>query len=186
MTDYFACACALVREQFSNLATANGPSIVVTDGGHRGNDSSEPNPPSVLGKTEPDPLGSLLGTNYERFNSNTGISGLAKFHGDRLDVLAVTASRKNTGQFREFVRIAKQQFARIFIWEVWNPELEPVLRRYKFTPASELQLDGEQLTGFKWERPNPPYSLYPRDEMDRESDWFEAHDNAIFGDDDEI
>ena len=44
MTDYFALACAIVREQFPNLVKANRPSMVVTDSGNRGNDSPAPNP----------------------------------------------------------------------------------------------------------------------------------------------
>jgi len=42
MTDYFALACSIVREQFAVPIDASK----ATDGGHRGKESPAPNPPT--------------------------------------------------------------------------------------------------------------------------------------------
>lgn len=104
---------------------------------------------STLGAIYLDLTSVLLGTGYDRFSSPTGIQGLAKQDGSRLDLLAIDASDPGKGQFREFMRQAKSEFEQIFIWEVWNPLLKEILVRYGFRPAVGF-FEGEMLTGFWW------------------------------------
>ena len=107
---------------------------------------------SLLGETMPDPFSKLLGTNLFRFRSPTGLNGLAKTVGeDRLDLVAVDASIPGTGQFRTFIKKAKQEYAVICIWEVWNPMLDEILPRYGFKPHAGVDEDtGESLSGYRW------------------------------------
>ncbi len=106
---------------------------------------------SVLGQIWTDRIGALLGTNYKRFKSPTGLNGLAKSSGDRLDILAVDATQPGTGQFRRFIKRAKQEYKTICIWEVWNKDLEGILGRYEFNPCDENDPDThEHLTGYRW------------------------------------
>lgn len=105
----------------------------------------------VLGRTEPDPAGLILGTGYERFESPTGIDGLAKENGDRLDVLAVYAREHGQGAFREFIRLAKKEYRTVCVWLDDNPAIGPALQRYGFTPETEIQPDGEIVTGWRWD-----------------------------------
>ncbi len=107
---------------------------------------------NVLGETYPDPISRLLGTKLFRFRSPTGLNGLAKTVGDdRLDLVAVDASIPGIGQFRTFIKRAKQEYAIICIWEVWNPMLEEVLPRYGFQPHMGIDKDtGEPLNGYRW------------------------------------
>jgi hypothetical protein len=105
--------------------------------------------PSFL-VVEPDPVSDMLGTGYMRFESGCGVFGLAKAKGDRLDVLAVVASMPGTGQFREFVRRAKLEYRTICVWEDWNPLVGEILNRYGFRRVTEVQDDGELLTGWRW------------------------------------
>lgn len=107
---------------------------------------------ALLGPTEPDPFGLFLGTGYQRFESPCGIHGLAKESGDRLDVLAVYAAEAGKGQFREFIRLAKEQFQTVCVWFDDNPALGPALKRYGFTPETEIDGSGEVLTGWRWDK----------------------------------
>lgn len=112
------------------------------------------NPPTpLMGQFEPDPVGEMLGTWYMKFQSPTGIGGLAKWSDERLDLLAVHASFKGKGQFREFIRIAKHRFKTICVWEDMNPIMGPMLRRYGFSPETEIQGWGEAVSGWRWDRP---------------------------------
>lgn len=110
---------------------------------------------SVLGQTRPDRIAQILGTGYERFNSLTGVDGLAKVNGDRLDVLAVHTPEpfQNRGCCREFVRQAKEQYCTVCIWHVDNQTLAGALKRYGFTPETEIQSDGEIVPGWRWDKP---------------------------------
>jgi len=107
---------------------------------------------SVLGNTSPFPLGDLLGTGYETFESPTGIHGMSKQNKiGRLDLLAVAATKRGTGQFRDFIDQAKKEYKTICVWEIWNEELAVILARYGFRPVEEIDHDtGELLTGLCW------------------------------------
>lgn len=106
----------------------------------------------VLGLTNPDPVGELLGTGYLRFQSPTGIDGLAKENGDRLDLLAINALIPGIGQFRRFIRRCKREYETICIWEVWNSWLPEVLQQYGFRAHSEKDRDtGERLEGYRYD-----------------------------------
>ncbi len=105
---------------------------------------------SVLGITMPDPAGQLLNTGYDRFESETGIHGLAKSEENRLDILAVVAMEEGTGQFREFIKQCKAEYTTVCIWEVWNPQLQEVLPRYGFQRTTEFQVD-EVTHGWRWD-----------------------------------
>lgn len=106
----------------------------------------------VLGPLLPDPASTILGTGYSRFESPSGLRGLAKVHGRRLDLLVVDASRPGTGQFRAFIDAAKREFDMIYLWEVWNPALDLILQRYGFRACREADLDtGEILDGYRYD-----------------------------------
>ena len=106
----------------------------------------------VLGLTNPDPVGELLGTGYLRFQSPSGIDGLAKENGDRLDLLAVNALVPGIGQFRRFIQRCKREYETICIWEVWNPMLHEILQRYGFRAYSEKDRHtGERLEGYRYD-----------------------------------
>ena len=105
----------------------------------------------VLGQTESHWASAMLGTGYEQFHSPTGINGLAKVNGDRVDILALDARDPGTGQFRIFMDQCKREFETIYIWEVWNPTLRHVLARYGFLPVTEKDLDTEEeLKGYRY------------------------------------
>lgn len=105
----------------------------------------------IMGNTCPDPFGMMLGTGYYRFESMTGIDGLAKESGERIDILALaTKHALRQGRFRNFIQQLKKQYQTICIWEIWNPWLEPVLIRYGFKPVSEVHY-GENVTGVRWD-----------------------------------
>ena len=109
---------------------------------------------ATLGQITPSPAADILGTGYSRFVSPFGIDGLCRTDGRRLDLLAVIANQPNTGQFREFMEAAKQEFDEIGIWDILNPELNPVLERYGFMPAAMTDpKTGEWVAGRKWLKP---------------------------------
>ena len=99
---------------------------------------------------DPDPIGELLGTGYSRFQHASGMAGLAKVTGDRLDILAVNATQEGQGQFREFIAAAKKTFRVVAVWEDWNPILAPALERYGFKPAQCVEAWGETNNGWEW------------------------------------
>lgn len=95
----------------------------------------------------------MLGTGYEQFHSPTGMNGLAKVDGDRLDILALDASAPGTGQLRAFIDQCKREFETICIWEIWNPLLEEILRRYGFRAfkrAVDKDTD-EEMDGYRYD-----------------------------------
>ena len=106
---------------------------------------------SILGQTQIDPIGKILETGYLRFQSPTGLAGLAKRNGDRLDILAVHSSKEGRGQFREFILKAKSEFKTICVWEIWNPILESALSRYGFAAETEITAWGEAVKGMRWD-----------------------------------
>lgn len=85
-----------------------------------------------------------LDTGYSEFESSAGVEGLAKIENDTLSLLAVNATKKRTGQFRQFISQAKRKFQKIEILEVWNLGLRDVLKRYGFE-----QINGDT---FVWNR----------------------------------
>lgn len=101
---------------------------------------------------EPDPLGSALGTGYNRFKSTTGVDGLAKISGNEFRILAVHTFNPGQGQFREFIAKCKESFDSILVEVIMAPNLASVLTRYGFTP-SELKEDwGEEMPVLKWQK----------------------------------
>lgn len=104
-----------------------------------------------IGKTTPSFIGVMLGTGYDEFQSPSGIGGLCKVTGDRLDLLAVHASIEGKGQFREFIRQCKEWFKTICVWHIANPVVEGALERYGFTPETEIDGQGETMTGMRWD-----------------------------------
>jgi hypothetical protein len=108
---------------------------------------------SVLGIVTPDAVALMLGTGYERFVSPTGISGLARVSGKRLDILAVNAIRRGTGQFRSFIARAKQEYETVCVWEIANPLLDIVLPRYGFRRVLEIdERTGEWIDGHRYDK----------------------------------
>lgn len=99
---------------------------------------------------EPDPIGEILGTGYSRFTHASGMAGLAKVTGDRLDILAVNTTQEGQGQFRQFITAAKNTFRAVAVWADWNPILAPALERYGFKPAQCVEAWGETNNGWEW------------------------------------
>lgn len=108
----------------------------------------------MLGVMEPDPVGLLLGTGYQRFASPFGIDGLCIVTATCLDLLAVEARTPRHGHFRHFIQQCKNRFQEIVIWHVDNPILKSALIRYGFEPTLQIGPDGERIPGFRWERPS--------------------------------
>lgn len=106
---------------------------------------------ALMGDYRPDPIGEILHTGYMQFQSPTGIGGLAKWAGERLDLLAVHARTRQQGEFRKFIALAKGRFQTICVWEISNPILDAALERYGFQPETELQGDGEIINGRRWD-----------------------------------
>lgn len=100
-----------------------------------------------------DLVGAILGTGIDQFASPFGINGLGKLSGDKLrtlELLAVSADKPGTGQFRAFMLYCKATFETIYVWEIWNDDLRNALVRYGFSDCSRTEPDGEELTGMKW------------------------------------
>jgi hypothetical protein len=108
---------------------------------------------SVLGKTSPDPMGLILETRFDRFVSPTGIEGLARATGDRLDVLAVHNDTGMTGRFRDFIAAAKLEYRTICILAIKNQAIHAALLRYGFTPDVEIDQFGDTQELLRWDRP---------------------------------
>lgn len=107
---------------------------------------------TILGELTLDPVSQVLGTGYLRFQSPTGIDGLAKVKENRLDLLAFNALVPGVGQFRRFIGRCKREYETICIWEVWNPWLHEVLQRYGFRAYSEVDRDtDERLEGYRYD-----------------------------------
>lgn len=106
---------------------------------------------NVLGQTTPDPLGLMLGTDFDRFESPYGIDGLARVSGSELELLAVVTDTPGEGQFRQFITACKAQFESIRVFEIWNDALAHTLERYGFTPFTTTE-NGEPLSGYRWQR----------------------------------
>ena len=87
---------------------------------------------------------------YQKFNSPLDVDGLAKVENGELHILTVISHKR--GCFRDFIAQSKQEFPRIYLWEVWNPTLPPVLQRYGFVPTWRVSGDGERIIGFVWTR----------------------------------
>src|ERR1051325_12094400 len=102
---------------------------------------------TVLGTTEPDPIGVMLDTGYMRFVSSTGIEGLAKTTGRQLDVLAVVNPTGKPSSFRNFIAQAKTEFDTINVWVIENPVVADALKRYGFTPETMMDPDGVPVEG---------------------------------------
>lgn len=107
----------------------------------------------VLGRVEPDPIGQLLKSGFDRFTSPTGIEGLAKFSDDRLDLLALLAPHPGQGAFRALIVRAKSEYKTICVWEIWSPWLTGVLERYGFKPTTEFADGGWKHEGMRWDKP---------------------------------
>ncbi len=106
---------------------------------------------SVLGVTSPHWASKMLGTDYDLFESPTGMRGLAKEDGNRLDILAVDATDEGKGQFRNFIVQCKKEFQEIYVWEVWNDVVANALERYGFRRVTEFRIDAH-VDGWKWEQ----------------------------------
>lgn len=108
---------------------------------------------SVLGTTTPDPFGVMLNTRMERFVSPTGIEGLARANGDRLDILAVINPTPIRGCFHKFIDQSKTEFKTICVMSISNQFLYDALLRYGFTPDVEIDQFGEIQELLRWDRP---------------------------------
>jgi len=108
----------------------------------------------VLGTTCPDPVSAMLGTQMNRFTSPTGIEGLARVTGDRLDILAVINPTEKRGRFREFISAAKLEYRTICVMIIENPVVHAALLRYGFTPDVEIDQFGDTQQLLRWDKPS--------------------------------
>jgi len=109
----------------------------------------------ILGPLTPDPFGKLFSTSFQNFDAPTGIDGLCKITGDKLELLAVYSEHDGQGNFRRFIADCKTHFATICIWQVDSRILQACLPRYGFRTWSEKQqVSGEWqvLDGFRWDK----------------------------------
>lgn len=115
---------------------------------------------------QPDPIGQMLGTFFNRFESRAGIGGLAKVSPDSLtlELLAVHSATPGTGQFRRFIANCKAHYHTICVWHVSNPLLDKVLPRYGFNREVTVDGYGETLTGWRWDKP-PQCAPLPQDAL---------------------
>lgn len=103
-------------------------------------------------KFAPDPVADMLGTGYQRFISDSGVHGLCKVvDGTELHILAVSAIRPGTGQFRKFMALCRAELGALYFWEVWNTSLAKTLARYEFV-VCDGEWKGEKLTGMVWRK----------------------------------
>lgn len=110
--------------------------------------------PPVITVRSVDPIGSMLGTGYLRFESVYGIRGLMKEGaGHSLILLVVEADHPGHGQFREFIKAAKAEYQGIMVVEVWNEVLKRALTRYEFAPIRFKDDKGEVSDAMSWTLP---------------------------------
>ncbi len=107
---------------------------------------------SVIEDCGPDYWAQQFGTNYRRFQSATGIHGLYKRDGKRLDLLAVHATRPGHGQFRKFMHQCQSEFDTVCVWVIGSEILADALNRYGFHAETQVQGDGEVLRGQRWDK----------------------------------
>ena len=98
-------------------------------------------------------MGLILETRFERFVSPTGIEGLARAIGDRLDVLAVVNPTLQNGRFRQFMAQAKSEYKSICVLAIENPAIYSALIRYGFTPDVEIDQFGDTQELLRWDKP---------------------------------
>lgn len=106
---------------------------------------------AMMGKIFPDWTSEILGTGFVRFEARCGVMGLAREDGESLHVLAIESTTPGKGQFRKFVELSKKNYSNVYIWEVWNEWLRPVLRKYGFNEVSEFH-HGDYVDGFVWRK----------------------------------
>jgi hypothetical protein len=102
---------------------------------------------NLLGNVTDHPIGVALGSPFKQFESPFGLNGLCWVEGMTLHLLALDSKQK--GAFRAFIQEAKNQYAVINVWEIWNPWLGGVLERYGFKPVTGT-LHGDQVEGMRW------------------------------------
>jgi hypothetical protein len=107
----------------------------------------------ILGEVNPDPIGEMLGTGMMCFVSPVGISGLCKESedGNELNLLAVVARQRGTGQFRTFIDQCKNNYNAVRVLDIMNEDLAKVLKRYGFVPCKWLD-QNEVIYGMEWKK----------------------------------
>lgn len=107
----------------------------------------------ILGYTQPDPTGEMLGTGMMQFSSAVGVDGLCQelSNGDELILLVVAARQPGKGQFRNFIHQCKSNYKIIRVLEVWNDELRKTLLRYRFSESKWTDCLGECLNSMEWQ-----------------------------------
>lgn len=97
---------------------------------------------------------------YMHFKTRVGVEGLGRIVDDGLELLAVNATKPGTGQFRQFIVLAKERFPSVTLWSIMNDEMMPILARYGFSPCigPDTALDGSRSTteGMRWRKMDQP------------------------------
>jgi hypothetical protein len=107
----------------------------------------------ILGQTNKHWISTMFGTDYMQFQSPIGVGGLAKERNESwLDVLAVHSDNPGSGQFREFIKLCKEEYKTVCFWVDMNPDLGKILTRYGFTPEVDVLGSGETVDGWRWDK----------------------------------
>ncbi len=102
----------------------------------------------VFGKMRLNKWSELLNTDMREFNLGS-IHGLARIVDRHVIILAVCSDDPGKGAFRLLISNLKNEYDCISVIQIFNPDLEIVLRRYGFSMFAKT-LDGELVTGMRW------------------------------------
>ena len=102
----------------------------------------------------PDPLSVILETNYNRYTSKVGIDGVGSIdeNTNTFSILAAMTDTPGQGQFREFIRICKENFDCLIVEAIMEPALLPILERYGFKPTIVTAPWGEKNPAMQWDK----------------------------------
>lgn len=108
----------------------------------------------VFTRVVPDPIGQMLGTRMNKFESACGVDGLMRENGHgQLELLAVAARNPGRGDFRNFITLLKYDYATICVWFIDNQFLGEALKRYGFKPEVIVDEHGDKMDGLRWDKP---------------------------------
>lgn len=82
------------------------------------------------------------------------IDGLAKENPaeNRIDVLSVVSVVPRAGNLKRFILALQAHYQTVCVWCIENPVMHAPLRKWGFTPETEIQADGEVLDGYRWDK----------------------------------
>lgn len=110
-------------------------------------------PNDLFSIIEPDPVGQILDTGFNRFRSDRfRMNGLCKITDTGIELLALYADCPGQGDFGRFLTECRNVFAEIQVLHVDNKRLESYLARRGFSWTQRYER-GELITGMIWINP---------------------------------